>query len=167
VAAAGVPGPVFLRLGRAPTPILTDEDDPFEVGKARVLRPGRDVTLVACGIMVAEALRAADALAQDGVDAGVINVHTIKPLDEAALVQAAQATGAVVTAEEHQVHGGLGSAVAEVVTKHCPCFIDMVAVPDVFGESGEADELREKYGLTYRHIREKALGLLKKKDSHR
>lgn len=167
VAAAGVPGPVFLRLGRPAVPIVTAEDDPFEVGKVRVLRPGRDVTLVACGIMVAEALHASQALAEDGVDAGVINVHTIKPLDKATLVQAVQATGAVVTAEEHQVHGGLGSAVAEVVTRHCPCFIDMVAVQDVFGESGEADELREKYGLTCEHIREKALGLLKKKGSRR
>ncbi len=167
VAAASVPGPVFLRLGRPAVPTITAEDDPFEVGRARVLRPGRDVTLVACGIMVAEALHAAQALAEDGVDAGVINVHTIKPLDEATLVQAVQATGVVVTAEEHQVHGGLGSAVAEVVTRHCPCFIDMVAVQDVFAESGEADELREKYGLTYQHIREKALGLLKKKDARR
>lgn len=163
IAAASVPGPVFLRLGRALVPIITAEADPFEVGQARVLRPGRDITLVACGIMVAEALQAAEALAGVGVGAGVINMHTIKPLDEATLVQAARLTGAVVTAEEHQVHGGLGSAVAEVLGRHCPCFMDMVGVADTFGESGEADELREKYGLTWRHIREKALRLLQKK----
>lgn len=167
VAAASVPGPVFLRLGRHPVPIITAESDPFEVGKARVLRPGRDVTIVACGIMVADALNAARVLAEEGVDAGVINMHTIKPLDEAILIRAAQTTGAIVTAEEHQVSGGLGGAVAEVVTKHCPCLIEMVAVEDTFGESGDPDELREKYGLTWQRIREKALRLARKKGPRR
>jgi transketolase len=136
------------------------------MGEILVLKPGRDITLIACGIMVTEALRAAEVLAGDGVDAGVINVHTIKPLDEAGLVKAVQATGAVVTAEEHQIHGGLGSAVAEVVSRHCPCYIDMVAVQDVFGESGEPGELLSRYGLTHQNIREKALRVLKKTGTH-
>lgn len=163
VAAASHPGPVYLRLGRGPVPVITSEADPFEIGRARRLRKGRDVTLVACGIMVAEALLAADVLAAEGIEAEVINVHTVKPLDTPTIIEAAHATGAVVTAEEHQMYGGLGSAVAEALAADCLCPIEMVAVADVFGESGEPDELREKYGLTWRHIKEKALRALRLK----
>ncbi|MEK7280776.1 MAG: transketolase C-terminal domain-containing protein, partial [Chloroflexota bacterium] len=163
IAAAYVPGPLFLRLGRSPAPIVTREEDPFEVGRARVLREGRDVSIVACGLMVAEALKAAAALAEEGVEAGVLNMHTIKPLDEETLVYAARRTGALVTAEEHQLHGGLGSAVAEVLTKYCPVPQEMVGVADTFGESGEAGELTEKYGLTWKQIKEKAWLAMKRK----
>lgn len=165
IAVAAHPGPVYLRLGRQPAPVVTREADMFEVGKAQMLRPGRDITIVACGIMVAEALRAADALASHGVDAGVINMHTIKPVDEAALMDAAARTRAILTVEEHQVHGGLGSAVAEVIAGHCPCLMDSVAVQDTFGESGESRELLQKYGLTWDGIRDKAVALVKKKQS--
>ncbi|MEW6034034.1 MAG: transketolase family protein [Chloroflexota bacterium] len=163
VAAASFPGPVFIRLGRPPVPVISAEEDPFEIGKARVLRTGQDVTLVACGIMVSETLHAAEELAAEGIGAGVVNMHTIKPLDEGTILKTARSTGAVVTAEEHQVHGGLGGAVAETLARKYPCHIEMVAVNDTFGESGEPEELKERYGLTWRHIRERALRLVRNK----
>lgn len=164
IAAASLPGPVYLRLGRPPFPVITQPSDHFEVGKAIVFRQGRDATIVACGVMVSEALKAAEALQSEGIDAGVINVHTIKPLDEAVLVGAARRTGAIVTAEEHQVFGGLGSAVAEALGRQCPAPLEMVAVEDTFGESGEPEELMEKYGLTWKHIQKKVKKVLERKD---
>lgn len=140
-------GPFYLRLSRAPFPVVTKEADPFQVGKANKLRDGKDVTIVACGIMVAQALDAADELAKDGVQARVINMHTIKPLDRQTLVQCAKETGALVTAEEHQIAGGLGSAVAEVLVEECPVPVEMLGVKDVFGQSGTPDQLLKEYHL--------------------
>lgn len=162
--AAAYEGPVYIRMGRAKCDDITDPDLPFTPGKASMLRKGYDVTLIACGIMVSRALQAADLLKGCGVSARVINMSSIKPIDEAAIVKAAQDTGAIVTAEEHSVKGGLGSAVAEVVVKRCPVPMAMVGVGDSFGESGKADDLLKKYGLTASCIAEEALALYKRKD---
>ena len=140
-------GPMYMRTSRAPVPIITKPEDPFEIGKAIVLRDGKDVTLIGCGLMVYESLQAAEILAKEGIEARVINMHTIKPIDEGAITKAAFETGAIVTAEEHQIYGGLGSAVAEVLVAHAPVPMEMVAVKDVFGESGKPEELLEKYHL--------------------
>ncbi|TMC07582.1 MAG: transketolase family protein [Chloroflexi bacterium] len=147
-AAAAMDGPVYLRLARTPTRIVTDESSPFELGKANVLREGRDVTLVATGPAVPLALDAADRLEESGVGARVIDMHTIKPLDEARLVEAARFTGAFVTVEDHSVIGGLGGAVCEALARTAPAPIEVVGVADTFGESGRPDELWRKYGLT-------------------
>jgi len=147
IASADYPGPVYLRLGRAPTPILTKPGDPFAIGRANVLREGDDVTLIACGTMVDHALRAAEQLAKDGVAARVINLHTVKPIDRPALIAAAKATGAIVTAEEHTVVGGLGSAVAEVLAEHHPVPMRFVGVQDRFGTSGDPAELLKAFHL--------------------
>ncbi len=140
-------GPVYMRTSRAPFPVMTKESDPFEVGKAVVMREGTDVTLIACGLMVYESLQAAEILKKDGIEARVINMHTIKPIDISAIQQAAAETGAIVTAEEHQIHGGLGSAVAEVLVRFCPVPMEMVAVQDRFGETGSPQELLKAYHL--------------------
>ncbi|MBF8266480.1 MAG: putative transketolase C-terminal section [Dehalococcoidia bacterium] len=152
IAAAAYPGPVYLRLGRGPVPVLTQESDSFRIGKGNLMRKGKDVTIVACGIMVNEALEAANTLSQEGIEASVINMHTVKPLDEALLLEEARRTGAVVTAEEHQINGGLGGAVAECLVRSYPVPVEMVAVNDTFGESGGERELQEKYGLTAKEI---------------
>ncbi|MFO8059416.1 MAG: transketolase family protein [Bacillota bacterium] len=149
-------GPVYVRLGRAEVPVLSDGGD-FVPGRARVLRPGKDVALVACGIMVSRALEAAERLESAGVDARVINLSTIKPLDVGVLTAAAEECGAVVTAEEHSVIGGAGSAVAELLGEVHPVPVLRVGVTDRFGQSGEADELLEAYGLTAAAIEEAAL----------
>jgi len=149
LAAAEMDGPVYIRLGRSGVPVLHDQDSfKFEPGRAVPLREGRDATIVACGIMVSAALEAAEQLAGEGISAGVLDVHTIKPLDVEAVVGVARATGAVVTAEEHNIIGGLGSAVAEVLAEHHPTPLYRVGVRDTFGESGKPQELLEKYGLT-------------------
>lgn len=145
-------GPAYVRLGRSSVPVIYDEGQEFKVGKAITLREGKDVTIIATGIMVAEALAAAETLAADGIDARVIDMHTIKPLDEAAIVKAAKETGAIVTAEEHSVLGGLGGAVAEVVVKNCPVRMEMVGQKDTFGESGKPADLLKKYGMTANDI---------------
>lgn len=155
-AAAGHQGPVYLRLGRPGVPVIYGEDYRFEIGKANLLRPGKQVGLVAAGIMVSIALEAAEALQAEGIDAAVLNMSTIKPLDEEAVIQLAKTTGALVTAEEHNILGGLGSAVAEVVAEHCPVPVLRVGVEDVFGQSGTPGELLAEYGLTKEKIMEKA-----------
>ncbi len=152
IAAAHTPGPFYLRGGRAKFPQVTTVDAPFEIGKALPLRNGKHATIIACGIMVREALIAAEELKKSRIDVAVLNMHTIKPLDEHAVIHAAHETGAIVTAEEHQVTGGLGSAVAEAVAKHMPVPIEMVGVKDTFGESGTADALLDKYGLRAKDI---------------
>lgn len=144
----GFNGPAYVRLGRAAVPIFYDETADIRLGKGNELRPGRDVTVIATGIMVAEAMTAAAQLAEEGIDVRVIDMHTIKPLDEEIIIKAAQETGKIVTAEEHSVIGGLGSAVAEVIVKNCPVKIEMVGQQDTYGESGKPDELKEKYGMT-------------------
>jgi transketolase len=145
-------GPVYMRTSRAPLPIVTKEADPFVIGKAKVLRDGNDVAIIACGVMVVEALNAAAKLAQENIQARVINMHTIKPIDQEAIIKAAKETGAIVTAEEHQMFGGLGSAVAEVVAQNFCVPIEMVAVQDSFGESGKPEQLLEYYGLKDKNI---------------
>ena len=141
-------GPVYLRFAREKSPIVTTDATPFEVGKAQTFRGGSDVAIVACGILVYNALVAADELArEDGLDVRVINNHTVKPMDEAAIVDAARSCGAVVTVEEHQIHGGMGSAVAEVLAAQYPAPVEFVGVNDTFGQSGDPAELIEYYGV--------------------
>lgn len=147
LAAAKYKGPVYLRFAREKTPVFTTENTPFAIGKAEIFRIGRDVTIIACGPLVYSALIAAEKLAKKRIDVGVINNHTIKPIDEKTIIRAAKETGAVVTVEEHQVMGGMGSAVAEVLAKNCPVPIEMVGIQDRWGESGEPDELIEHFGL--------------------
>jgi transketolase len=151
-AAAAHNGPVYIRLGRSGVPVLFDTDYEFTIGRAAVLRRGEDVALFACGILVAEALQAARQLSEKGIRAAVLNVSTLKPLDEEAVVALARQTGAVVTCEEHNIIGGLGSAVAEVLGEKCPVPLERVGVRDVFGQSGKPAELLEHYGLTAAHI---------------
>ena len=141
-------GPVYLRFGRLAVPVINDNADyKFEIGKAITLREGTDVTIIATGLEVSESLAAAEKLAADGISAEVINMHTIKPLDEAAVVAAAAKTGKIVTVEEHSVIGGLGSAVCDVVAEKAPAKVMKIGVNDTFGESGPAVELIKKYGL--------------------
>lgn len=154
--AAEYEGPVYIRLGRSGVPTITDADAPFVIGKGRVMREGSDVTLIGCGMMVAKALEAADALAEEGVSAAVIDMSTIKPIDRELIVEWAKKTGAIVTAEEHNIIGGLGSAVAEVLVEEALVPMERVGIEDVFGESGTGGELVEKYRLTAEHIVEKA-----------
>ncbi len=151
-AIASFDGPAYMRTGRAPFPIITKNEDPFEIGKANILMEGDDVTLIGCGLMVSKSLKAAEVLAKEGIKARVVNMHTLKPIDENVIVKAAKETGAVVTAEEHQMFGGLGSAVSEVLTRTIPVPLEMVAVQDTFGESGTPQELLEKYHLTSKDI---------------
>ena len=152
-------GPAYVRLGRAAVPVCYGEDDEIVLGKGNQVREGKDVTVIATGIMVNEALMAAEELAAEGIDVRVIDLHTIKPLDEEIIVKAARETGAIVTAEEHSVIGGLGSAVAEVVVKKCPVKMAMVGQQDTFGESGKPDELKAKYGMTAADIVKAVKGL--------
>ena len=141
-------GPVYLRFGRLATPVINDRSDyKFELGKGVVLREGKDVTIIATGLCVAESLAAADMLEKDGISAKVINIHTIKPLDEELVIAAAKETGKVVTVEEHSVIGGLGSAVCDCLSEKCPTNVLKVGVNDTFGESGPAVQLIHKYGL--------------------
>ena len=140
-------GPFYMRTSRAPLPIITKEEDPFVVGKANVMRAGLHATVIACGVMVSEALSAAEKLKHEGIDLKVVNMHTIKPMDVQMIVNSAKETGAIVTAEEHQMAGGLGSAVAEVLAQHYPCPMEMVGVKDSFGESGSPAQLMAHYGL--------------------
>ena len=141
-------GPVYMRFGRAAVPVINDRPDyKFEIGKGVLLREGKDVTIVATGLCVPEALGAAEILQGKGIDAEVINIHTIKPLDEELILSSAKKTGRVVTAEEHWVSGGLGSAVAEVLSEKLPTRLTRIGIYDVFGESGPAGELIKKYGL--------------------
>jgi transketolase len=162
-AAVEIEGPVYIRLGRAPVPVLHGDDFAFVPGRALEMRPGRDATVIATGIMVAAALEAAALLEPEGLDVRVLDIHTIKPLDVAAVVAAARETGAVVTAEEHSIIGGLGSAVAEVLGEHCPVPLRRVGLADVFGESGRPDELLVKYGLTPEHVAEAVRAVVRRK----
>ena len=145
-------GPVYLRFGRPKVPIFTTEDANFTIGKADVIFEGADVSIIACGHLVYEAILAAQELAKEGIDAEVINMHTIKPLDEEAIIRTAKKTGCVVTAEEHMINGGLGDAVAHVLSRNNPTPQEYVGVNDTFGESGTPRELMEKYGIDAKHI---------------
>jgi len=141
-------GPVYVRLGRAAVPVLYEEGANIQLGKANCLRDGKDVTVIATGIMVSTALFAADKLAEKGIDVRVIDMHTIKPIDKDIIIKAAQETKGIVTVEEHSVIGGLGSAVAEVTAQNCPVKLAFVGQNDVFGESGKPDELLAGYGMS-------------------
>ncbi len=159
-AAVEMDGPCYVRLGRAAVPVIYPEDMQYQIGKGILLRDGKDVTIVATGIMVNEALKAAEALKEKGVSARVIDIHTIKPIDREILIRAAKETGGIVTAEEHSVIGGLGSAVAEVLCQEAPVKMRMVGLKDTFGESGKPDQLMEKYEITWENIRQACLSLL-------
>lgn len=161
--AASYQGPVYIRMGRAKVEDVISPDAEFVPGKSTTLADGSDVTLMACGIMTQQALQAAKMLAEKGISARVINMSSIKPIDEAAIVKAAKETGAIVTCEEHTVMGGLGSAVAEVVVRHCPVPMAMVGTEDVFGQSGKASEVLKVYGLTPEHIALEAKKLVEAK----
>ena len=140
-------GPVYIRFFRDPSPMITDDATPFQIGKATTMVDGSDVTIIACGLQVWEAIKAAEILDRDKISARVLNMHTIKPLDKEAVLKAARETGAIVTAEDHQIHGGLGSAVAEYLAQARPTVQEFVAVNDTFGESGKGEELMKKYGI--------------------
>ncbi len=162
-AAAATPGPFYVRCGRPKVPVVYPPDYNFVLGQAVVMREGRDVTLVSNGLLLAAALEAAAALEREGIDARVLSMPTVKPLDQDALVRAARETGAVVVAEEHLLHGGLGSAVAQVLGEKHPAPMGFVALRDTYAESGKPDDLLAKYGLTAEDIRKAALATLRRK----
>lgn len=161
LAAAQYYGPVYIRLGRAAVEEIFDENYKFEIGKGVELVQGGDVSIIATGIMVEKALKAADMLKADGINARVINIHTIKPIDEELIKKAAKETKRIVTAEEHSIIGGLGSAVLEAISEKCPVPVIRIGVKDTFGESGKPNELLEKYGLTEKEIVEAVNKLVK------
>ena len=163
IASAAHAGPVYLRLGRSPVLTITKPEDPFVIGRATTMREGSDVTLIACGSMVGHALLAAELLAKDGVAARVINLHTIKPVDRASILRAARETGAIVTAEEHTVLGGLGGTVAEVVVQECPVPMRLVGVLDRFGTSGDPADLLKAFHLMPEDIAAAAKDVLRAK----
>ncbi|MBQ5883262.1 MAG: transketolase family protein, partial [Clostridia bacterium] len=162
-AAAEHDGPVYMRFGRLAVPRVFDENYKFEIGKAVTLKEGTDVTIIATGLMVNEAIEAAKTLEKEGISVELINMHTIKPLDNEAVIKAAKKTGCIVTAEEHNIIGGLGSAVSEVVAEECPVPVVRVGVNDEFGKSGPAVELLHLYGLDAENIVEKAKLAISKK----
>ena len=167
IAAAKHVGPVYLRFGREDVPVVTAEDTPFTFGRGEVFADGHDLTIIACGVMVYEGLRARAVLAERGLSARVVDLHTLKPLDRELIERCARETGAIVTAEEHQVHGGLGGAVAEVVVRTHPVPMEFVAVMDRFGQSGKPAELMDAFGLRAKNIVEAAARVLRRKPAAR
>lgn len=163
IAAYKTPGPFYIRLTRLAAPVIFDENYKFELGKGVTIKEGSDVTIIATGFMVSKAIEAAELLKQQGINARLINIHTIKPIDKDIIIKAAAETGAVVTCEEHNVIGGLGSAVAEVLVQNLPVPMRMVGVMDKFGKSGKPEELLELYGLTSKNIVDKVNEVLKSK----
>jgi len=162
-AAAEYKGPVYIRFAREKTPVFTTEDTPFKIGKVNVLNTGKDVSIIACGPMLYDALLAADDLLSDGIFAEVIDNHTIKPLDKKTLLDSVKKTGAAVTVEEHQVMGGMGSAVCELFSKNNPVPVEMVGMQDSFGESGKPEELLKKYKMDKESIKEAVKKVIKRK----
>ena len=162
-AAARLPGPFYIRLGRPKTPVIHGEGYRFEVGRAEVLRKGGDVAIIACGVLVSQALAAAEALTREGVGCRVVNIATIKPLDEAAVEAAARETGAMVVCEEHLEQGALGSAVARALARRYPVPVEFVSIRDCYGTSGPGEALLERYGLTGPHIAQAALRAIGRK----
>ncbi|MFH1777048.1 MAG: transketolase family protein [Candidatus Omnitrophota bacterium] len=160
IASASYPGPVYLRLGKQKVPFMTSPEAIFNIGKADILRTGKDITIFACGLMVAEALKAGELLTKKGIDARIINMHTISPIDIQAIIDAAQETRAIVTIEEHSLTGGLGSAVAEVVVERCPVPMKMIGIRSQFGQSGKPLVLLKEYGLTAEDIKNTIIGFL-------
>ncbi len=164
-ALAGIRTPAYLRAGRPNVPLVYEDGCPFTLGKANQLRDGKDLTIIACGLMVAPALEAAEKLAGQGIKARVLDMHTVKPVDDAAVLAAARETGRIVVAEEHLLHGGLGSVVAMSAARQQPVPMRFVGLRDTFAESGKPEELLAKYGLTAADIERAALDLLGKKAS--
>jgi transketolase len=156
-------GPVYMRTGRSPSPRLFGDDHVFEIGKGQVIREGRDLTIIACGAEVARALAAADLLLRDGISARVVNMATVKPIDAELVARCSRETGAIVTAEDHNIHGGLGGAVAEALAATSPCPVEFVGVKDVFGASGEPEELAHHYEIAAPHIAAAAKRALQRK----
>lgn len=156
-------GPSYIRFSRNPVPVITDDHTPFVIGKASVFREGTDVTVFANGVMVYQSLQAAEQLSRQGISVQVVNVHTVKPLDEAYILDCAQKTGAVVVCEEHQKIGGLGSAVCEVLAQHYCVPVELVGIADCFGESGEPEQLLEAYGLGPDHVVQAVQQVLQRK----
>ncbi|MBU2082038.1 transketolase family protein [Patescibacteria group bacterium] len=163
LAAAFYDGPVYIRLGREKTAIFTAEETPFEIGKAIILKEGKDATVVGCGSLLYNALLAAEELSKDGVDVEIINSHTVKPLDAETILNSVKKTGAIVSIEEHQIMGGLGSAVAEMLAQNFPTPQEFIGVRDRFGESGEANELIEALGMGIKDIKAAIIKVIKRK----
>lgn len=156
-------GPVYMRTSRCPVPVLTKPEDPFVMGKANVMREGKDVAIIACGLMVYESLQAAEMLQKEGIEARVVNMHTIKPIDESMIIESAEKTQAIVTAEEHQLLGGLGSAVCEVLAQKYPVPVEMIGMKDSYGESGDPEGLLKKYHMKAADIAQAAKKVIKRK----
>ncbi len=156
-------GPVYMRTGRSPSPRLFGDDHVFEIGKGQIIRQGEDLTIIACGAEVARALAAADLLLRDGISARVVNMATIKPIDAELVARCSRETGAIVTAEDHNIHGGLGGAVAEALAATTPCPVEFVGVKNVFGASGEPEELAHHYEIAAPHIAAAAKRVLQRK----
>ncbi|MBI2644193.1 MAG: transketolase family protein [Candidatus Wildermuthbacteria bacterium] len=163
VAAAAIEGPVYLRFAREKTPLFTTLQTPFQFGRAEIFLQGKDATIIACGPVLYEALLAAHLLEKQGVSVEVLNSHTVKPLDKKTILQSVSKTKAVVTVEEHQIAGGLGGAVAELLSRECPVPVECIGVQDRFGESGSPDELMDAFGLTHPHIIKAVKKVLKRK----
>ena len=156
--------PTYMRLGREKTPVMTTDQSPFEIGQAEVLTEGNDVAIIACGQMVYYGLLSAKELKESNIHVRVINCHTIKPLDKKTILKAAEECGAIVTAEEHQVHGGLGSAISELVSQHFPVPMKIIGIEDHYGESGQQAELLEKFGLTKEALQKAVTSVLRMKE---
>jgi transketolase len=156
-------GPFYMRLARPSSPIIYDDEEEFEIGKAKLLKDGNDISIISCGLMVNEALEAADMLKDAGISAKVIDMFCIKPIDKDMIIEASNTNG-IITVEEHNIYGGLGAAVSEVVVENKPVRMKRIGVEDRFGESGDADELLDKYGLKAKHIAKKAKEFLRKVD---
>lgn len=163
IAAVNKSGPAYIRFGREKSPIFTTEKTPFEIGKAIILRNGKDLTIIGCGMLLYNALIAAEELSKEGIEATVINSHTVKPLDITTIINSIKETKAIVTVEEHQVAGGLGSAIAEALSQHFPAPQEFIGVHDRFGESGEPDELIEHFGMGIKDIKAAAMRVIKRK----
>ncbi|TCW39506.1 transketolase subunit B [Thermohydrogenium kirishiense] len=160
LAAAEYKGPVYIRLGRMAVPTIHDDSYKFQLGKGEVIKSGKDVTIIATGITVSMAIEAAEELKKDGIDAEVINIHTIKPIDKELIIKTAQKTDRIVTVEEHSIIGGLGSAVCEVLSQEYPTKVKMIGINDVFGQSGKPKELLEHYGISTENIIKTAKSLI-------
>jgi len=163
VEAAKVVGPVYIRLAREKTPVMTSDETPFAIGKAQVVRDGADAAIIACGPLLYQSLMAAEELAKEGIECRVVNNHTIKPMDQVTVIAAAKDCGAVVTVEEHQIAGGMGSAVAEILAQNDPVPMEFVGVHDQFGQSGQPNELLEFYGMGVKDVVKAVKAVLKRK----
>lgn len=156
-------GPVYFRLGRNPVPVIYSQEDDFKIGKSKVLTEGRDVAIIACGLMVSESMKALDILKSRGIEARLVDMHAIKPLDKEQVIESARLTGAVVTVEDNNILGGLGSAVAETLVENYLVPMQRIGIPDCFGESGDPDSLFAKYGMSAAHIAEAAMNVIDRK----